>query len=290
MLRAFDRLMPPILDGALADGVLRDHVRGALRVWSVKGGHIIAAYAAMAGLPHPTDLSVLAGSFGRLYDDLLDEARRPGITDRLDALLQGRAFVPADDLEGLLATLYAAIAERLARPQDDPVHAVLRRLHYYQVRSRPYRGHLMSDAELHEVTARKGALSLTLLCCLVRPDMPVEEQLVIGGLGATLQLIDDYQDFDIDRRRGITTPATRCRIGVLDLSRRILAAEPEFRRLYGARAARPFLDELWLFLPIAFMARHRPCGRPGRPGRSRCPLWLLVRRGHSPLALESTDD
>ncbi|HUZ36299.1 MAG TPA: class 1 isoprenoid biosynthesis enzyme [Streptosporangiaceae bacterium] len=272
--------LEPILRQAVNDETVLARLRASLRVWSVKGSHIIGSYARMANIEHPVELTVLGCAFGRLYDDLLDEPGRPGAADLATSLFRGQGFVPEDDYERLFQTLYLEIYRRLSRPPADPIHGALERLHQYQLRSRHQYGDELPTAELGELIREKGAHTLLVMFCLARAGMCGAEQELVTDLGATLQLLDDYQDCVSDRARGISTLSTRGTVTLLDIGHQILSMEPGFCRFYGPRRARRFLSELFVFLGIALAARYRrPVPSPVRAGRGQPPLRVLIARG-----------
>jgi hypothetical protein len=289
-LESFDRLLPPILEATIPDRPTREHVRGSLRAWSVKGNELIGGFSAMACIRHPVDTAVLGSAFARLYDDLLDEsAGHRGLASRLAVLFDGGEFHPADDLERLLGALYESVAARLGRPRSDPIFDALTRLHAYQSRSLAQRGDRLSTAELDEITREKGGLSLTVLCCLARPSMSAEEAALIGDVGATLQLLDDYTDREVDRRNAVRTPVTLGQVGRAELERAIAGLEPALREFYGAGAARRFLGEFYLLMLIASVPGRRTHESAARRGRSGAGLPILVLRGPSTVLSEYAD-
>lgn len=276
-LDAFHRVLAPILAETIIDAETRAWVHASLRAWSVKGSHIIGSYARMAGVPDPVELAALASAFARLYDDLLDQERRPGFAAQAAAIFSGQEIDPADDYDRLLETLFQETSRRLGRPPGDPLFAAFSALHEYQIRSLAQRGDGLTLTELSDITWGKGAFSLMVLFCLARAGMPAAEQHLTARLGAALQLLDDYQDAPVDRARGISTLATRRETTLGDIAGRIAQLEPGIRAFYGDTRARPFLHEIYLSLVIAVVARHRArllaLTRSWRSHQPRSPRW-----------------
>ena len=118
---------------------------------------------------------------------------------------------------------------------------------------------------------------------MARPAMAPEERTLIHLIGATLQLLDDYQDEFADRAAGFTTKATRGEIRARDLLRRLELLEAELAPYYGGHRTRRFVNELRIQTVIAALARRiAPSAAANRrQQRRRTPgaLRLLLRRG-----------
>lgn len=263
-IAAFDRSARPIIgDPALA---------AVLRTWSVKGAHLIASWCRLAGLPFPAETAVLGCCFGRIYDDVLDDrAADPATGARFGELVAGAPFVPRSQLEQLLTRLHAELSTRIGGGDSHPVRRALVELHRYQLLSRPGG----PATTLHETTVRKGGLSLLVLFGLAAPDMSPADRDLVYELGGCLQMVDDYQDRDADRRLGIPTLATAGRLRLGAIVRRLRAVEAAARGRYGPVEVRAFFDDIYLFLVIAWAGRawRRGLGKP------RSPLGVLVLRG-----------
>lgn len=280
-VRAFDRVVTPLVERTVTDPVARLHARDALLFASVKGGFLIHSYARMVNRPFPAEISTLGGSFARLYDDLIDDIGGDRLEERLSGLFHGRSFAPLTDLERLLEALYRAIEERLNRPVTDPIYTALHALHEYQTLSRQQRDDEISSSSLVKITAGKGSYANVALLSLVQPSMSAQEWDLVMDLGETLQLLDDYVDVRIDRAAGITTPVTRGDANLAHMVERLRKLTPRILDCYGADG-RPFVTVLYILVVAAFAKRHRPRLspiRPRRPGRPRSPLGILLRHG-----------
>lgn len=267
-MAAFDLTARPMIgDAALAS---------VLASWSVKGAHLIAAWCRLAGLPFPAGSAVLGCCFARIYDDVLDDRATDRATgDRLGALLAGDTFVPQSSLERLLTRLYSELSGRLGGDGAHPVRRALVELHRYQLLSRPG----APATTLHEMTLGKGGLSLLVLFGLAGRDMPAADRALVFELGGCLQMIDDYQDRDADRRLGIPTLATEGRLRWSAIVRRLRSIEKAAADRYGPAATRDFFTDIYLFLIVAWMGRVWRRGLP----QPRSPLGVLVLRGGSVL-------
>ncbi|MEV6303136.1 hypothetical protein AB0M02_27250 [Actinoplanes sp. NPDC051861] len=267
-MATFDRTARPMIgDVALAS---------ALAPWSVKGAHLIAAWCKLAGLPFPAGTAVLGCCFARIYDDVLDaRGTDPAVGERFTLLLGGGPFVARSSLERVLSSLYSELSTRLGGDRTHPVRLALVELHRYQLLSRPG----TSAATLHERTMRKGGLSLFVLFSLAEREMAAADRDLVFDLGGCLQMIDDYQDRDADRRVGIPTLATVGSLRWSAILRRLRSIERAATGRYGRAATREFFTDIYLFLIVARIGRIWRRGL--RPPRS--PLGVLVVRGGSVL-------
>src|SRR5690606_38404521 len=89
VVRAFDRIVVPLIERVIADAALRTYVADSLRFASVKVSYLLSSYSTMARLPFHVELSMLGGAFARLYDDLIDDIDGVELDDRLADLFQG---------------------------------------------------------------------------------------------------------------------------------------------------------------------------------------------------------
>jgi hypothetical protein len=283
-LAAFEAAVAPILTAAIRDPDELRYVASALRAWAVKGSHIMGSYADMADIPFPAETCAVGAAFARIYDDLLDDTHRVDFAARVGALFAQADFTPTDDMECALHALFRDLERRLGRDNHDPIYSAARELHRYQTMSCGQRTGTLSPTEVDAVTLGKGGLSLVVLFALVRPAMSRPERALIEQLGGTLQLLDDYQDRVVDRRRATHTPATDGRLRLIDIHRRLRGASPELYRFYGPRARR-FLRELYLFQLVALLGLVRSWLFAPRPvpatARDQAPLRVLLQRGGS---------
>ncbi|NBE55160.1 hypothetical protein [Streptomyces boluensis] len=276
VVAAFDRTALPLVEHTVQDGALRRTLHTSLLGTSMKVGLAMWGYASMAKVAFDPELTVLASSFTRLYDDLIDNCDREHLDEDLAGLFAGEPFRPHGDLEELLLVLHRAIAARLPHAPDDPIHTVLRELHAFQVRSRAQRSAAVSAGEVLEITRGKGGLGMVALLALLRPAMPTAERAVLMEVGDLFQLLDDIHDFTLDRSDGLTTSATLGLCSLTGLATRITALRPHFTSCYGTAA--PLSAHLALTLlgaPFAVRRRRRaPRGRGQRAG----PVRLLFSR------------
>ena len=89
IIRAFEIRVSPLIHQTIKDVVVRRYVRETLLGTSVQVGLAMWAYASMARVRFDPGLAALGGSFGRVYDDLVDNFDR----DQLDSRLAGCSAV-----------------------------------------------------------------------------------------------------------------------------------------------------------------------------------------------------
>jgi hypothetical protein len=282
--RTYERVVKPILEDTVRDQPVRYQIHDALLAVSTKLSFLIAGYAAMASAQFHIELAVLGSSLARVYDDLFDEVGGPGLDDRLAELFHGGEFAPVNDVELLFLHLYREADARLGRSADDPVYSSLIGLHRYQIMSRQQKDPLISPEMLTEVTLGKGGHGLAVLFAMMRPSMGAAEHRLIMELGGTLQLLDDYQDFELDRRNGVYTAATCHRLDLSHITSRLSQLRLALVDFYGRRQARRFLAVVYATLWISFLRRRWPrLGTRVPPPRRRhheaSPLSVLVTPG-----------
>jgi hypothetical protein len=281
LVNTYNDVVAPIVAQTITDHQFGAHVRDVLRCAGIKVSYLIHSYSVMAGVPFNTELSVLGGAFTRLYDDLMDDSDDLTLDGRLTDLFHGRPFVPSTELECLLEQLHNAISSRLARPGDDPIYVALTALHDYQIRSRVQRDPAISRPSLEQITVGKGGLGLVALCALMRPAMIATERDLLMSLGATLQLLDDYVDVELDRQSGRTTLMSRGDSTLADVTDRLRALRPALFAFYG-KGAGQFIGGLYFHILTGFAKRQ---WRPDRVG-PRSDRWrrtnsqfLIMTRG-----------
>ena len=282
-VRTFERVVEPIIEDTVKDLQVRYQVHDALLAVSTKLSFLIAGYAAMASAQFHIELSVLGSALARLYDDLFDEVGGQHLDDRLAELFRGGEFAPVNDVELLFLRLYREADLRLGRSGDDPVYSSLIGLHRYQIMSRQQKDPLISQEMLTEVTLGKGGYGLAVLFSMMRPSMGAAEHQLIMELGGTLQLLDDYQDFELDRRNGVCTEATRRRLELSHITSRLSSLRIALIAFYGRRQAQRFLAVVYATLWISFLRRRWPqLGTrvpPQRRHHEASPLSVLVIPG-----------
>jgi len=155
-------------------------------------------------------------------------------------------------------------------------------LHRYQVLSRQQKDPLISEEVLAEITLGKGGYGVVVLFSLMRPSMGAAEHQLIMELGGVLQLLDDYQDFELDRQNRVCTAATRRCLELSDISSRLCQLRVNFVDFYGRRQTRRFFAVIYATLWISFLRRRWPrLGTRVRPPHRRgtSPLGVLVVPG-----------
>lgn len=278
VVRAFDRLVLPLVERTVPDDAPRRTIHATLLGTSVKVGFAMWGYASMARVPFDAELTVLGSSFTRLYDDLVDHGDREDLDTDLASLFAGEPFHPRSRLEELLLLLYDALAVRLPHPPDDPIRSLLRELHAFQLRSRAQRDPGISLPEVLEITRGKGGLGMVALLSLLRPGMSGPERDLLSELGHVFQLLDDLHDLALDRADGITTSATLNACSLTELAARVQGLRSRFTDHYGT--ARPLTVHLALTLVGVPLVTRRRAGRgPVRP-RTGSLLLLFSRAGN----------
>jgi hypothetical protein len=282
-VRTFKRVVKPIIEDTVKDPQVRHQVHDALLAVCTKLSFLIAGYAAMASAQFHIELSVLGSAVARVYDDLFDEAGGQHLDDRLAELFHGGEFAPVNDVELLFLHLYREVDLRLGRGADDPIYSSLIGLHRYQVMSRQQKDPLISQEMLAEVTLGKGGYGLAVLFAMMRPSMEPAEHRLIMELGGTLQLLDDYQDFELDRRNGVCTAATCHRLDLSHITSRLSQLRVALIDFYGRRQTRRFVAVVYATLWISFLRRRWPQLGTRVPSQRRpreaSPLSVLVIPG-----------
>lgn len=283
-VRSFQLTVSPLIEETLSDETHRAHVHNALLFCSVKTSYVLSSYSRMIGAPFRADLVVLAGSFARLYDDLIDDIGGVDLDKRLADLFRGLQFIATNDTERLLQRLHEAIDTSLDRPRSDPIYQTLQSLHEYQINSRRQAQPAIGSADLGRITAGKGGLANAALCMLLRPSMSRSEQEIARYLGELLQLLDDCTDVAVDRRHGITTLVSRDEADLATVGAQLRGLRPVLSKYYGRHRARQFVTTLYFLLTAVYLKRycHRSTAAlapPSSAARQWHPLWILLRRG-----------
>lgn len=267
-VRKFEEVVTPIIDDTIDCPLARDHIHDSLLAISTKLSFFTIGYAQMAHDNFRTDLSVLGGVLTRLYDDLLDEIGRPHIAQRLGRLFGGDEFEPEDDTEELFVRLYQEADRRIGRSREDAVYLSLNSLHKYQIMSEQQKNPAISDEALSEITLGKGGHALAVLLCMMCPEIDSVEHRLILELGGVLQLLDDYQDYELDRLAGVCTRATRDDLDLSDIVTQLRVVCGSLVDFHGRRRAQEFLAIVYAFLWISFFRRRLPRIGTRSPGQS----------------------
>jgi hypothetical protein len=205
--RAFDPALP------------LEHVGQALRnVWIGNSFQML--------LDRRVELRAGLFAYSMLYpvtDNWLDdpavstEAKR-SFNERFGKRLAGIPAGPVDERDAAVGRLVDQIEEELPRDRFPSVYASLLAIHEGQVRSlAQHGGNRLTDAELLDISFRKGGSSvLTDLYLVADRPQEIEERFAFG-YGVCLQLLDDLQDVEADLGAGHETLFTRAsRSGALD--------------------------------------------------------------------------
>jgi hypothetical protein len=208
LTEAYDMVVAPIVERAIANLDERVNANRALRAMSAKIGLAMLSYARLAGGEECLEVAALAGAVTRLYNDLIEGCAAESVDERLSDLFNVRLFTPGSDLERLLAELVTEIKRRVHPLPGDTVDIALNTLHEYQCLSRQQREAVVPLAVLEKVTRGKGAMANLTLCSLVKPAMDAAERELVMALGETFQSLDDYMDVEQDTSNGIVTLAS----------------------------------------------------------------------------------
>ncbi len=254
----FERIVRPVIDETVTEQEVRDRVSASLLATSTKLSFLIRGYAQMANVAFRIDLAVLGSALARLYDDLFDEVGGPHLDHQLAQLFDGADAVATNDVEQLIIRLYQEAYRLLERTADDPVFFSLIRLHEYQIKSRQQRSQSIPAGTLLDITLGKGGHGLAVLFGMMRPAMNLTEHGLIVELGGALQLLDDYQDFELDRLNGITTNATRYCLSLSEIAMRLKSLRRDMIAFYGRRKAHKFFCVVYATMWISYFRRRIP--------------------------------
>jgi len=129
----------------------------------------------------------------------------------LSQRLHGVAGATSDGTARKLSRLIHMIEDEYPRPEYPDVHQSLIAIHAAQMRSLHLRrnGNGADERALMPVTIEKGGTSVLADGFLAAGSLNAEESDMIFAYGVLLQLIDDLQDMDEDRRLGYSSPFTR---------------------------------------------------------------------------------
>jgi len=270
-MATYDEVALPIVDELIHDLATRKRLADSLRSYTVKACFIVKAYTRMAGIPFMGELAVLGLSFTRLYDDLLDECGGQDLEKRFDQLFQSGTFLPCDDLERVLYRFYLSIESLLKRKPDDPVFKAVLAVHEYQVLSRKQRDTVDPDTLL-EIARGKGGYAIVAIFALMRESMSSAEIGLLLQFGEAIQLLDDYQDIELDLQNGVHTVVTEGICGLPDVCEILHRLYPQFRMFYGRPGTESFLAVFYLTMCLSFLRRHWPSlGTAPRRDRAMSP-------------------
>jgi hypothetical protein len=254
----FENSVQPLLESTITDTELRARLTESLLSYAAKSSFVIYAYTTMARVPFVADIAMLGLAFTRLYDDLLDGIGGPDLERRLGELIKHGRFTPATDAERLLDRMYREIDSRLGRPCDDPLYAAAVAAHRYQAQSRKQRDPTTPHATLLAITRGKGRYGTLTVFSLMQPNLSARERALIMEIGEALQMLDDYADYESDRRAGIRTLATEGLLHLADVAQHLRHTRPRLAAHYGQHAIRELLGVCYLAMCICFLDRRIP--------------------------------
>jgi hypothetical protein len=277
ILAAFDLKVTPLICGVLSNPQYLARVLNACRVGAVKTGFAIWSYSRMAEAPFDPYLAAMAGSFSRLYDDLLDHGDDRGFDERFAAFLASGRSIAACETELLLYRCFDAIRQSLSRCPSDPIFRAVSEAHRYQCLSRIQRRTDAANEHIDAVISNKGGYGALVWFGLMRSGMTAQEATVVWQIGAVCQLLDDQHDLAIDRSNRILTGATGGWVGPLNVAREVMRLRKTLAAHYGAARARRFAGLLCILTMGLLARRHEP--RLSEPETPTGP-WRILK-GHS---------
>ena len=247
LLAAFRRTVVPMVRPRISPAARQREVELLLSGWALQGGYLICSYARMIGRRDVEDVAVVAASFTRLYDDLLDERGGAGLGERLAQLFAGEEITPESDLEAVVGDLYRWLDTRLPGSTDVTVRTHLSELHVIQTAS-VHTGSTWGPEAIVQLTRDKGGAGMAILGGLVNPGANASDFAVLHQLGGVLQLIDDFDDELEDK--AVLTSATCGHVPFGWITVELRRVSRSLAGQYGTKPARPFVDGLcnWLVL------------------------------------------
>jgi hypothetical protein len=227
-------------------------IEDRLAGWALQGGYLVDSYARLVGRRHAEDVAVVASSFTRLYDDVLDERQDGLLGERLARLFAGEEVEPASDIEWILGDLFRWLAARVPAYHEATLYAHLRELHRLQLEAVDAESE-WSREQIVQLTTRKGGAGMAILGGLVNPRVEADEFAVLYQLGGLLQLIDDFDDAFEDQ--AVLTSANWSHVPFGALAAELRSVSRELIRLHGARRAGTFVDGLYNWLVLVGLRR-----------------------------------
>ena len=94
--------------------------------------------------------------------------------------------------------------------------------------------------------------------------MSAEETGLLLQFGEVIQLLDDYQDIELDRQNGVHTVITEGICGLPDVRKILRRLYPQFGTFYGRPGTESFLALLYLTMCLSFLRRQSPLSAPLR--------------------------
>jgi hypothetical protein len=246
LIAAYRRTVAPMTSARIDDLARRESLDMRLSGWALQGGYLIDSYARMIGERDVEDVAVVAASFTRLYDDLLEGDPSGSLGERIERLFAGRESEAASEIESLASDLFRWLTARVPAGHAAALYERLGELHHLQLEEVAV-GSGRGRAEILRLTVEKGGAGMSILGGLVNPGVDAREFAVLHRLGAWLQLVDDFDDVFEDRE--VLTSSNWTQVSYGGLAAELHCLSQDLRTLYGRRA-RPFVDGLhnWLVL------------------------------------------
>lgn len=268
---AYQRAVTPIAESVLGRPESHPYTDDPMCEECIRVCLFLAGYCKMAGVAARVEVALLGAAVARVYDDLIDDYGDDTLLARLSVLFAGGVFEPANDAERLFYLLYSELERRLGCGRDHPIYEAMIALHKAQARSREQRDLRIPTSRLVEIAQEKGGCALLVLQYLVKPDMSAAERNVMRRLGGLMQMIDDHQDVEVDRRAGVATTATRGLLSLALICRQLREMRPSVRVLYGRD--QPLFGLIYMSLCVTFLRRYLPeklIDGPVQQGLVRC--------------------
>jgi hypothetical protein len=252
LVEAYDRTVGPIVRRHVSSRSRAEGFDHRLLGWAVQGGYLVDSYAQMVGRMDADEVAVVAASFMRLYDDLLEQDGRRLVGARLADLFAG-AEVPMDgEVEAIVAELFTWLDRDVSQANRDLLYGRLADLHSLQLEVVDAQSRRDPD-EVLELTIRKGGAAMVILGGLVNRQLDRVEVAALDRLGGLLQLIDDYDDQFEDS--AVLTSANWAHVPFGALAAELRPVARQLLDLHGSKKARPFIDGLYSWLVLVGFRR-----------------------------------
>jgi len=186
-------------------------------------------------------LSII-GAIHPIYDSFFDEEGvRETDLEFMDRLLNGENYVPKNEREEMLLSLYRGLVDELNPENNQRFYDVLAKLHKSQIESLAMKDDVNAGT-LKNISYDKGGNALLLYALIVNPHMSEREYKIVYDFGAWLQIFDDMEDAIEDKRNGIKTLITEGLLSERDIEREKNRVFGEIAQLeYPEKKKRDFL-------------------------------------------------
>lgn len=280
LIAAYRRTVAPMTSERIDDLASLESLDLRLSGWALQGGYLIDSYARMIGKQDVEDVAVVAASFTRLYDDLLEEDASGTLGERVEQLFAGQESKPTSETEALASDLFRWLTARVPPEHADELYERLGELHRLQLEE-VAAGSGRDRAEILRLTVEKGGAGMSILGGLVNPAVDAREFALLHRLGGWLQLVDDFDDVFEDQ--GVLTSSNWTQVSYGSLAAELHDLSQDLGTLYGTRA-RPFVDGLynWLVLVGARRVLDRVRRFDGKLAKvpSRRLAMIALRKQH----------